>query len=67
MIDTNDVRLLTERQVGRQLNVSDSAVRRWRRTGEGPPWIRVGKRLVRYDLAELRKWIAECAGVHNGR
>jgi predicted DNA-binding transcriptional regulator AlpA len=49
--------LLTEREIARRLMVSSHAVRRWRAIGAGPPWIRIGKRLVRYSAAGLRRWI----------
>jgi predicted DNA-binding transcriptional regulator AlpA len=61
MDQSEDVRLLSEREVGRRLEVSRHSLRYWRARGEGPPWCRVGRRLVRYPLAELRRWIAERA------
>jgi predicted DNA-binding transcriptional regulator AlpA len=57
----DELQLLKEREVGRLLAASPGCLRRWRATGEGPPWIRVGKRLIRYDLAALRRWISEQA------
>jgi len=32
--------------------VSLACLRYWRGRGVGPPWLRIGRRLVRYDLAE---------------
>jgi DNA-binding transcriptional MerR regulator len=49
--------LLNEREIARRLGVSPHALRYWRAHGGGPPWVRVGKRLVRYDVFKLRKWI----------
>ncbi len=35
----------------------------WRRRGVGPPYRRIGRRLVRYNLADLDAWIrAQSAG-----
>ena len=59
--------LLTDRQVARMLNVSCAALRFWRSRGSGPRWCRVGQRLVRYDLVDLRRWIADQAGMRDGR
>jgi len=61
------IELLTDRQVARMLNVSRAALRFWRARGGGPQWCRVGERLVRCDLAELQRWIAEQAGVRDER
>ena len=55
--------LLTDRKVEKLLNVSRAALRRWRTSGEGPPWVRIGKRLVRYPSDKLREWIEQQAGV----
>jgi len=59
--------LLDERETARRLAVSPHALRFWRAHGKGPPWVRLGERLIRYDLAELRRWISEQAGVCDGK
>jgi predicted DNA-binding transcriptional regulator AlpA len=61
----SDLRLLSERETARRLCVSAACLRRWRHMRGGPPWCRVGERLVRYDLAELRRWVSERAGGRN--
>lgn len=40
------------------LAFSARTVRRWRANGTGPGWFRVG-RLVRYDPAEVYRWLHE--------
>ncbi|HEV2418661.1 MAG TPA: helix-turn-helix domain-containing protein [Terriglobia bacterium] len=50
-------KLLNDREAGRALGVTADGMRGWRAKGIGPPWIRIGKRLVRYDPAALRAWI----------
>jgi len=68
-MDTNkpDLELFDEKQLARKLKVSEAALELWRRRGGGPPWLRVGKRLVRYDPAAVRKWIEEqVKEVHRG-
>lgn len=63
MNDPNPVQLVNEKDVARTLGVSVHCVRHWRAHGGGPPWLRLGERLVRYDLAALRAWIEERAAV----
>jgi len=55
------LKLLSEREAGNVLGVTAIGMRKWRVKGLGPPWIRLGKRLVRYDPAALRRWIEEKA------
>ena len=62
-----ELSLLTERETARRLGVSSQALRRWRSIGAGPPWLRIGFRLVRYDLGALRRWVEERAGVRDGQ
>lgn len=49
--------LLDERAAAARLNCKPVTLRRWRRVGEGPAFIKVGT-LVRYSAAELERWIA---------
>jgi predicted DNA-binding transcriptional regulator AlpA len=57
------LQLLNEPQAAQILCVSRACLRHWRAHDGGPPWVRIGERLIRYDLAELRRWISEQAGV----
>ena len=59
----DELQLLSERQTARTLTVSTATLRHWRATGQGPPWIRLGKRLVRYPSDKLREWIERQARV----
>jgi predicted DNA-binding transcriptional regulator AlpA len=47
---------LSEKTTSRRIDVSRAALRKWRREGRGPPYIKVG-RLVRYPAAELHAWL----------
>jgi excisionase family DNA binding protein len=51
---------LTTEAVAERLLCSPATVRRWRHRGEGPPAIRLGG-LVRYRIADLEQWEADCA------
>lgn len=48
--------LLTPEEVASILGVAPSTVQRWRRLKQGPPFIRVGHRTVRYDRDTLEAW-----------
>lgn len=48
--------VLTETEAARQLRVSISGMRKWRREGSGPRFIRIG-RLVRYAGDDIREWL----------
>ncbi len=48
--------LLTVEDAAARLKISKHTLNRWRVTGEGPPFIKYGPRLVRYDEAVLDAW-----------
>ena len=50
-------KFLDEKQLCAELAISPVTTTRWRRTGEGPPFVRVG-RLIRYPRSALEAWIA---------
>lgn len=51
---------LPERSAAALLGVSVALLRKWRRTGAGPAYLRIGK-LVRYRLSALRSFMDACA------
>lgn len=53
---TNLTELVTERQVSERWNVSLNTLRYWRSTGEGPPYVKIG-RSVRYNVSALEKYL----------
>lgn len=48
--------LFTEPETARRLGVSVSGLRKWRREGTGPQFIRMG-RLVRYSALDIEAWL----------
>lgn len=68
-MDTDTVerglQLLNESQTANLLGLSRACLRNWRAVGKGPPWMRIGERLIRYDLAKLRGWISKQAAMHD--
>jgi predicted DNA-binding transcriptional regulator AlpA len=47
---------LTEADTARYLGFRPSALRHWRHTGAGPPYLRIG-RAIRYRVADLDEWL----------
>ena len=48
----------TENEAACYLKMSPRTLQAWRQRGEGPRYFKVG-RSVRYDRAELDRWLAE--------
>jgi Helix-turn-helix domain len=55
---TGDYEFLSTAQLAEELRVDPRTTRRWRATGEGPPYIRVGRRAVLYDRRDVERWLA---------
>lgn len=51
------VHLLTPKEAADILQVSEFTLERWRRTGDGPPYVRLSSRAIRYRAAELVAFI----------
>lgn len=41
------------------LGMSPGTLVNWRASGEGPPFVRLGARRVRYRRADLERWLRE--------
>jgi excisionase family DNA binding protein len=48
--------LLTVEEAAARLKISKHTLNRWRVTGEGPPFLKYGPRLVRYTEDMLDEW-----------
>jgi predicted DNA-binding transcriptional regulator AlpA len=49
---------LTEREFSEQFKVPARTAQRWRSTGDGPPFVRLGPRRVAYRLSDVERWAA---------
>jgi predicted DNA-binding transcriptional regulator AlpA len=53
----NEIDLLSTKQVAELLGVTDECLVAWRRTGNGPAFIRIGTRKVAYDRRDVTSWL----------
>ncbi len=56
-IVVKQLRLLSEGEVANVLGVKPKTLGKWRASGEGPPHIKVGRKLIRYPPDELILWV----------
>jgi predicted DNA-binding transcriptional regulator AlpA len=49
---------LTEAEFAGRYHLGRRTVQRWRGTGDGPPWVRLGARRILYRLSDCEAWAA---------
>jgi hypothetical protein len=49
---------LTEGEFAGRYQLGRRTVQRWRQTGEGPVWVRLGQRRILYRLTDCEAWAA---------
>jgi hypothetical protein len=54
---TTDPLLVSESRAAALIAAAPKTLERWRSTGDGPPFVRAGPRMIRYALADLQAWI----------
>lgn len=54
---TSRVRLMTSADVADVLGIEQRTLERWRKSGDGPPFMMFG-RTIRYHPARLQQWMA---------
>lgn len=50
--------LMTERQTAERLSTTARTLQRWRSSGEGPAYIRLGLRQIRYRVSAVDEYAA---------
>ena len=55
---------LTERQFCERYRVSARTAQRWRVTGDGPPFVRLGPHKIVYRLSDAETWAARRTFAH---
>lgn len=56
--------LVTPRQVAQKYGVSTMDLASWRRREIGPPYYNLGRRAVRYDMADVDEWFNDPNNAH---
>jgi predicted DNA-binding transcriptional regulator AlpA len=56
--------LLTEEEVARRLRVTTRTLLRWRNTGDGPEFVRIGPRMLRYSEGAITAWTTRNTYAH---
>ncbi|MCG3113346.1 MAG: helix-turn-helix domain-containing protein [Candidatus Manganitrophus sp. SB1] len=59
VMDLDPDELYVERQAAQFLKVSEKTLQSWRFTGNGPKFVRISKRCVRYRRRDLTDWIEQ--------
>ncbi len=49
--------LITEKPAGEFCHLTDRAMQKYRQTGDGPRFVRISSRCIRYRRIDLRAWI----------
>ena len=52
-------RLLLPPEAAERLRLTSRALENWRNKGDGPPYIRISHRCVRYRLGTLNDWLSK--------
>lgn len=55
---------LNTEQAARYLGLSKVRLEMWRCRGGGPPYVRIGTRIIRYRRSQLDAWMAEHQAEH---
>jgi predicted DNA-binding transcriptional regulator AlpA len=50
--------LIDERAAARLLGLTPRTLQKWRHSGDGPVYVRISSRCIRYRLADLEAWAA---------
>ena len=56
-LPTHESILLTEKEVAKITGFSVRTLQKWRLTGEGPQFVRVSARAIRYRRCDIDAWI----------
>jgi len=52
-----DIKYVDEKELSKNISVSLATLRNWRFRGQGPPYKKISRRMVRYSLKEVKEWL----------
>jgi predicted DNA-binding transcriptional regulator AlpA len=55
---------LSEAEIAERFRLGRRTLQRWRQSGEGPRWCRLGQRRVLYRLTDVEAWAAARTYAH---
>lgn len=50
--------MYSPKELAQLLGVSVDTLAKWRTAGEGPPWTRVGPKVIRYNAKDVEAYLA---------
>ena len=56
---SDNMEFLTAKEAAHFLRVTPLTLKHWRDSGEGPPWVRLGPKTIRYRLSSLMAYLDE--------
>jgi len=57
LVETVEAEWMTPSDLSKLICMAPSTLSRWRSEGYGPEWKRLGMKFVRYNVADVRRWI----------
>ena len=51
----------TEKELAARLGLTPITLQTWRRLAKGPPFVKLGRRAIRYPVRRVEAWIADRA------
>ena len=55
---TDGVRVFRTADAAKRVGLSESSLEKFRLSGDGPPFVRIGSRAVGYLVSDLDEWLA---------
>ena len=59
MSDGSNSDYLSETQTAKYLNISKKSLQRWRFNRQGPPYVKLNMKTIRYRREDLDQWMKE--------
>ena len=56
-VTNSPIKYLTTEEISAIAKVPERTLEGWRKTGEGPPWCRLGPRFIRYPEPDFHEWM----------